>query len=94
MEQTYEGYPRKEIKWFPTIDLDKCTQCGTCVKFCHQEVYESIDGKTVIARPYSCVVGCTGCQSQCPEEAISFPSMRDLRDMLRALRAKYGPPKR
>jgi formate hydrogenlyase subunit 6/NADH:ubiquinone oxidoreductase subunit I len=31
------------------------------------------------------VVFCTGCQEQCPTGAISFPSKRETRDLIRKL---------
>jgi NAD-dependent dihydropyrimidine dehydrogenase PreA subunit len=83
-----EGIPRNEVQWFPTIDRDKCTSCGACAKFCHKGVYESGDEVKVV-NPYNCVVGCTGCVSQCPEGAISFPSMRVLATQLHSLKEKY-----
>ena len=88
MPESYEGIPRDEIQWFPTIDRSKCTGCGACVTFCHKEVYAQ-DGETKVVAPYNCVVGCTGCKGQCPEQAISFPTLRNLADALRNLRRKY-----
>ncbi len=81
--QTYEGIPREKIPWYPTILTEKCTECGACVSFCHKAVYT--DGP-VVKNPFNCVVGCTGCVSECPSGAISFPSLVDLRDSLRRLR--------
>lgn len=83
-----EGIPRNEVQWFPTIDRDKCTGCGACAAFCHKGVYRS-DDQVEVVNPYSCVVGCTGCVSQCPEGAISFPSLRTLTTQLHSLREKY-----
>jgi len=81
--QTYGGIPREKIPWYPTILTEKCTECGVCVSFCHKAVYA--DGP-VVKNPFNCVVGCTGCASECPSEAISFPSLVDLRDSLERLR--------
>ncbi|MEM2838486.1 MAG: 4Fe-4S binding protein [Thermoplasmata archaeon] len=72
------------------MDSTKCTGCGACVTFCQYGVYSEKDGKAEVVNGYNCVVGCTGCISQCPEGAISFPSLVELRGLLRALRAKYG----
>ena len=47
------------------------------------------DGRPDIFDPYACVVGCSGCASQCPAKAISFPSLVELRDTLVTLRKKY-----
>ncbi len=90
-----EGYgkiPREEIGWFPTIDKSRCTQCGACADFCHQGVFafDEDTGEMRVVRPYSCIVGCTGCAGQCPEGAISFPTLIELREMLRDLRAKHN----
>jgi NAD-dependent dihydropyrimidine dehydrogenase PreA subunit len=87
----YGDIPREEIEWFPRIDKKKCTECGVCMDFCHQEVFAKDEGTdtTEVVSPYSCIVGCTGCMSQCPAGAISFPTLPELRDLLRALRAKY-----
>jgi len=90
VEESYHGIPREEIQWFPTIDHKLCSSCGKCVAFCHKGVYTSVDDQPTVADPYRCVVSCTGCKSQCPEGAISFPTLVQLRDQLKALRAKHG----
>lgn len=91
-DKEYGNIPREEIGWFPTIDKGKCTQCGVCADFCHQGVFLVDDdtGQTQVVRPYACIVGCTGCAGQCPAGAISFPTLPELRDMLKALRAKHS----
>lgn len=89
-EEKYGNIPRDEIPWFPKIDADLCTSCGACVRFCYKRVYQENDGKVEVSAPYECVVSCTGCVSQCPTGAISFPSLTELRDSLKALRARYG----
>lgn len=90
---SYHGIPRSEILWFPRVDYDLCSKCGKCVEFCHRGVYTCDDGLRV-TNPYSCIVSCTGCVSQCPEKAISFPSLVELREELKALRKRYGLDKR
>jgi NAD-dependent dihydropyrimidine dehydrogenase PreA subunit len=81
-----KSIPREKIKWFPTIDYDKCTGCLSCVNFCHFNVY-SIEGssppKPKVANPYNCMVGCEGCAKVCPVNAISFPSREELKHMLK-----------
>jgi NAD-dependent dihydropyrimidine dehydrogenase PreA subunit len=84
----YGNIPREKIEWFPRISQDLCTQCGACVEFCHQGVFASNDGIEVV-KPYACVVGCTGCVGECPAGAIQFPTLAELRDMLRLLRQRY-----
>jgi ferredoxin len=39
-KETYEGVPRNKIPWYPTIDYEKCINCGKCVEYCHLGVYE------------------------------------------------------
>ncbi|MBS7631310.1 ferredoxin family protein [Candidatus Bathyarchaeota archaeon] len=89
-EQTYSGLPRNEIEWYPKIDYNLCTGCGVCVDFCHDNVYDRQGDKVVVARPYNCLVGCESCRPRCPVGAISFPSRKGLKQMLRELRKKYG----
>ena len=89
IEEQYHGIPREEIHWFPTIDTEKCSGCGLCAKFCQRGVY-TFDEKPHVTNPYRCVVSCTGCKSQCEEDAILFPTLVELRDSMKALRKKHG----
>ncbi|MDQ1371738.1 MAG: hypothetical protein QG582_653 [Candidatus Thermoplasmatota archaeon] len=89
MGEKYHGIPREEIQWFPTIDREKCTECGVCVDFCHQKVYSWVDDVPTVSSPYACIVGCTGCESKCESKAISFPGLRKISEELRALKAKH-----
>ena len=78
----WHGVPRKEIPWFPTVDLDACIGCEMCYVTCGREVYEIelVDDrrpKARVERPYNCMVGCSTCAVVCPTQAISFPS-RDI----------------
>ena len=88
IEEQYHGIPREAIQWFPRIDLELCTDCGACFKFCKRGVY-TFDESVKVTNPYRCVVTCTGCKTQCTEEAISFPSLVELRDELKSLRKMY-----
>jgi len=90
IEKSYSGLPRKEIKWYPKIDYDICTNCGVCLEFCRNHVFENEGDRVVIARPYDCLVGCKACAPRCPVGAISFPTRDELKQMLRTLRKKYG----
>ncbi|MGQ9515590.1 MAG: 4Fe-4S dicluster domain-containing protein [Thermoproteota archaeon] len=90
VRKTYSELPREEIKWYPKIDYDLCASCETCLKFCPNGVFERRGDKIVVARPYDCVVGCQACASLCPNKAISFPTRKELKQMLEALRKKYG----
>jgi len=88
--QIYVGIPRKEIAWFPTIDLERCDGCGDCVRHCKHDVFTVVNRKLVVARPENCVVGCKACGWVCPLGAITHPSKDKLREMLRQARVKYG----
>jgi len=87
-ETQYHGIQRDKIPWFPRIDEGLCSACGGCISFCHNHVYEEREGRPVVADPYACVVGCTGCVAECPQNAISFPSLTELRDALKSLKPK------
>lgn len=86
--KSMKDIPRKEIPWNPSIDAEKCTGCGTCVDFCHHGVFELDGDKAKVSDPTGCVVGCTGCQSLCPERAISFPDMKEFVAAMRRLRGQ------
>jgi NAD-dependent dihydropyrimidine dehydrogenase PreA subunit len=77
----WHGIPREKINWHPTIDYDKCKNCLACVKFCNHGVYEDQNNKSVVVKPNNCIVGCAGCDSVCPNGAISHPSKEYLADL-------------
>jgi len=59
-----------------TVDLERCTGCGTCKKVCPFMVYEirkSETGKKVAVPVYleDCFL-CQSCQAQCPTDAITI----------------------
>ena len=78
------GIDRKKINWFPTIDYDKCIGCGQCFDFCHNGVYQWDEEKNQpkVVNPYNCVLGCSSCAKLCEQGAISFPTMKDLKEMI------------
>ncbi|MDI3502430.1 MAG: hypothetical protein PWR09_555 [Archaeoglobi archaeon] len=82
------GVPRKEIPWYPRIDPAKCIGCGLCVTVCGRGVYsyDFADRRSVVVKPYNCLVGCTTCANLCPAGAIEFPDLSIIRDVIR----KYG----
>jgi NAD-dependent dihydropyrimidine dehydrogenase PreA subunit len=92
----YAGLPRERIPWYPTIVAEHCrpTECGlACIAACPQNVYEhQADGRVMVARPLACTVGDISCSFQCPFDAIRFPSQRELRRTLKALRQELGQP--
>lgn len=74
------GYPREQVEWYPTVDPEKCVQCGMCMN-CGKNVYEWTREGARVARPYSCVVGCNTCANLCLGDAISFPDIQIVRDI-------------
>jgi len=85
-QETYKGVPRSKIPWGPAIDYEKCVSCGKCVDYCKLDVYESEDKKvSIVKNPNNCVVFCTGCEEQCPADAIKFPSKKETREIIRKL---------
>ena len=70
----WEGYPREQIPWFPTVSLDLCNGCGKCLEVCPKDVFkETENGKVAVAEPFLCIVGCCFCKSACDPEAILMP---------------------
>jgi len=90
---TYTGLPRSKIDWFPCIDQEKCKppECNFhCVKFCPFGVFsQNTSGVVQVFKPYECNVGDESCRFQCPFDAISFPTRRELKEMLRKVRAEH-----
>lgn len=84
--RTYMGIPREQIPWFPVINPDKCTNCGSCIDFCNNNVFEAGEKATVVVNPYNCVVGCHSCQRICEFDAITFPTQESLIKILKDLR--------
>ncbi len=80
----FKSIPREKIPWFPTIDYEKCIGCKECYNFCKNGVYEWDEEKNqpVVKNPYNCVVGCSACANLCNGEAINFPKMKDIKEML------------
>ena len=48
---------------------------------CGRNVYDWNEEGPVVARPLQCVVGCTTCANLCMGEAISFPDIKELREV-------------
>ena len=58
--------------WYPTINLEKCSECLVCVNFCKKGVYDKSTSRPVVINPEGCVHGCKGCSKQCPTGAIEY----------------------
>jgi NAD-dependent dihydropyrimidine dehydrogenase PreA subunit len=89
-EETFHGIPRSKIPWGPTINYEKCVNCRKCVDYCELGVYEFEENqgkkRPIVKNPNSCVVLCTGCEEICPASAITHPSKRETREIIRKLR--------
>lgn len=88
----WQGIPRHEIPWYPTINEDLCSGCQSCIDFCASGVFDFDDtlGRAVVARPYNCVVYCSGCVNTCSSDAISFPKKEEILAIVKELRLKYN----
>ncbi|MGD6806931.1 MAG: 4Fe-4S dicluster domain-containing protein [Candidatus Bathyarchaeia archaeon] len=93
-EETVEGVPRHLIPWYPTIDYDKCTVCGSCVEYCTAGgfgvfAFEEKDGKKrpIVKNPNNCIVFCRGCEDKevCPTGAISHQSDEETQKIIEKL---------
>ena len=96
-EETWHGIPQNKVPWYPTIDYEKCVNCGKCVEYCTLRTFEfeEKNGKKhpIVKTPTNCVVLCSGCDSICPAGAIKHPSKKQTQELIRVLRKTY-PVKR
>lgn len=59
--------------WYPMINYELCTECGTCVNKCTHGVYNKEKApRPVVVLPEGCVQGCKGCGNLCPNGAIEY----------------------
>lgn len=56
----------------PVVDLKKCTGAGTCAEVCPTNVFDIVNGKSIVARPQDCIE-CKACEASCPSGAIKVP---------------------
>ena len=84
----WNGIPREEINWYPTVDESKCVGCGMCVVSCGRNVfdYDCERRKAIVARPLQCLVGCTSCGTWCVFDAISFPDPQYVKNLIKEKR--------
>jgi NAD-dependent dihydropyrimidine dehydrogenase PreA subunit len=78
---TWQGIPREEIPWYPTIREELCDGCRLCVEFCPFGVYEydQKSNKLKVVNPFNCQVGCSMCAMKCKPKAIAFPPLAILK---------------
>jgi NAD-dependent dihydropyrimidine dehydrogenase PreA subunit len=78
---TWQGIPREEIPWYPTIREELCDGCRLCVEFCPFGVYEydQESNKAKMVNPFNCQVGCSMCAMKCRPKAIAFPPLAVLK---------------
>lgn len=59
--------------WYPVINYELCTECGTCVNKCTHGVYNKEKApRPVVVMPEGCIQGCHGCGNLCPNGAIEY----------------------
>lgn len=80
---TWEGHPREQIPWFPTVSEALCDGCGKCLEACPKDVFaKKADGKVAVVEPFLCIVGCCFCKSACDPQAILMPQ-KEMLDVFR-----------
>ena len=75
MRQSVSSFPVKigVDAWYPTLDKERCTDCGKCHDFCLFGVYTIEDGVVTVKQPQNCKNNCPACARMCPNKAIIFP---------------------
>ena len=65
-------------RWYPVIDVSKCSACLECVNYCLFGVYAiGTDSQPFVDQPDACRDGCPACARVCPNQAIIFPLCED-----------------
>ena len=71
---TWQGIPREQIPWFPTVSPDLCNGCGKCIEVCPKAVFQMNEDQVAeVIDPFDCIVGCCFCKSACDPQAILMP---------------------
>jgi nitroreductase/NAD-dependent dihydropyrimidine dehydrogenase PreA subunit len=60
-----------------TVEIEKCSGCGTCVDVCHEHCMSVVDGKVEIYDPYCST--CAQCVAICPSRALSWDNVAPIR---------------
>lgn len=60
------------LSWYPVIDREKCSSCGTCIDFCKNGVCDKEKREPAVIFPEVCIDQCSGWQNRCQENAISY----------------------
>jgi NAD-dependent dihydropyrimidine dehydrogenase PreA subunit len=78
-------HSREAIVWHPTVDEKKCIGCGMCATGCGRKVYgfDYERKKPVVLRSANCMVACVTCANTCLQDAISFPPVEGVRELIR-----------
>jgi len=61
----YQEYPE------PSIDVEKCANCGDCIEACYRGVFQYINSKVQVSNPLNCNL-CGYCVEKCPVSAIAI----------------------
>jgi len=71
---SWQGIPREQIPWFPTVSAQLCNGCGKCLEICPKDVFRMTEKQVVeVVEPFACIVGCCFCKSACDPQAILMP---------------------
>lgn len=83
----HSGIAKEKVAWFPTINYDVCASDLQCLNLCPYEVFEwdAATGRPLVAHPAHCHLGCDICLQNCTNHAISLPSRKEFRAMVRRL---------
>ena len=60
------------LNWYPIINYENCSECGSCFDKCTHGVYKKEENKTIVVEPAGCIENCRGCQELCPSDAIEY----------------------